>query len=213
MAKTIIITSFLLVLLTKTTVERSPRVNTGLYDDNDLVHVLTTDNFEASVYGKDTAVLVEFYASWCGHCQQFAPKFKRFAKDIVPWSGVLRVAAINCGDERNVEICRELNVNELPSLRIFGKGASKKEQGILLDLYDFTVPAVREEVAKALAEYAVKTKPTGWPSFTPLFGAKKQDLVGQVTFDEKPVLVIVENRGSAAASEVRTLFDEIRDFD
>jgi len=29
-----------------------------------------------------TLWLVEYYSSWCGHCQEFAPIFKALAKDI-----------------------------------------------------------------------------------------------------------------------------------
>jgi len=44
----------------------------SLYNANDKVTVLTSQNFSSTVYNSSTAWLIEFYASWCGHCQYYA---------------------------------------------------------------------------------------------------------------------------------------------
>lgn len=44
----------------------------SLYTANDKVTILTAQNFSSTVYNSKTAWLVEFYASWCGHCQSYA---------------------------------------------------------------------------------------------------------------------------------------------
>jgi thiol-disulfide isomerase/thioredoxin len=44
----------------------------SLYTANDKVTILTAQNFSSTVYGSKTAWLIEFYASWCGHCQSYA---------------------------------------------------------------------------------------------------------------------------------------------
>jgi len=42
---------------------------------------------------------VEFYAPWCGHCQQLTPKWKKVAASL---KGVVKVAAINCDQHKGV---------------------------------------------------------------------------------------------------------------
>jgi thiol-disulfide isomerase/thioredoxin len=44
----------------------------SLYGVNDKITVLTGQNFSSTVYQSKTAWVIEFYASWCGHCQSYA---------------------------------------------------------------------------------------------------------------------------------------------
>jgi thiol-disulfide isomerase/thioredoxin len=50
-----------------------PLENTiSLYNSSDKITVLGSENFSSTVYQSKTAWLIEFYASWCGHCRTYA---------------------------------------------------------------------------------------------------------------------------------------------
>lgn len=44
----------------------------SLYNETDKITVFTSENFLSTVYQSNTAWLIEFYASWCGHCRSYA---------------------------------------------------------------------------------------------------------------------------------------------
>lgn len=64
------------------------------------MHVSCADCYCAWLHLYVTPVLqVEFYAPWCGHCQQLAPKWKKVAASL---KGVVKVAAVNCDQHKGV---------------------------------------------------------------------------------------------------------------
>lgn len=53
-----------------------------LYYKSDLMVILNAENFEEDFLNKPHAWLIEFYNSWCGHCQAFVPTWKKLAADV-----------------------------------------------------------------------------------------------------------------------------------
>jgi len=87
--------------------------------DTDVV-TLSSDNFKSSV--QDGLWLVEFFAPWCGHCQQLAPIFKQGAAAL---KGKLNFAAVDA--EANDDLRVEFGVSSFPSLKLFKSGELRED--------------------------------------------------------------------------------------
>lgn len=83
------------------------------------VAALTDSNFEAEALGKKAA-LVEFYAPWCGHCKQLAPKYETLANNFAGEKDVLiaKVDATEYG-----ELANQFGVTGYPTLKFFPAGS------------------------------------------------------------------------------------------
>lgn len=46
------------------------------------VTILTKDNFENEVTKSNVPVLIDFFASWCGHCKMLAPIIDMIADEV-----------------------------------------------------------------------------------------------------------------------------------
>ena len=80
---------------------------------------LTGDTVDAFVNDTNHDVLVEFYASWCGHCKQFAPFFYEVGAHFAADERV-RVAKLDVDVHRDA--AARYNVTGLPSLQLFPRG-------------------------------------------------------------------------------------------
>jgi protein disulfide-isomerase A6 len=90
----------------------------GLYAGSDVVEV-TDGNFAAVKSGSDPLFL-EFYAPWCGHCQNLAPKWKNVASEL---KGKVRVAAVNCDENR--ETCGQYGIQGFPTIKFLAEGGTR----------------------------------------------------------------------------------------
>jgi thioredoxin 1 len=70
---------------------------------------LTTENFN-EVVGAPGTVLVDFWASWCGPCRNFAPVFEKAAEthDDIVFGKV--------DTEAQVELAQAFNISSIPTL-------------------------------------------------------------------------------------------------
>lgn len=78
----------------------------GLYTASDQIILLTPENVDAVLVNSTAAIVVEFYASWCGHCIGFSPLYKSLARDIKGWCALQH---IQC-KYAQIKLCSVLNV-------------------------------------------------------------------------------------------------------
>ena len=54
----------------------------GLYSSSGPVLSLNKKTFQSQVLQSDLPAVVEFFAPWCGHCQQLAPTYTKVANNL-----------------------------------------------------------------------------------------------------------------------------------
>ncbi|PSC75035.1 domain containing [Micractinium conductrix] len=99
------------------------RESAGLYDNDAFVQDLTDDTFPEGD-GDGWIWLIEFYAPWCGHCRQLAPKWRKLAEAL---HGVVKVGAVNC--EQQQALCQQNGIRGYPSMKAFSGGRLHDYQG------------------------------------------------------------------------------------
>ncbi|TRY83594.1 hypothetical protein DNTS_033710 [Danionella cerebrum] len=102
---------------------------TGLYSESDQVVILSPENVDSVLFNNTAALLVEFYATWCGHCVAFSPTWKSLARDIKEWKPAVDLAAIDCADESNRKVCTKFAITGYPSLKFFPAYSSSESRG------------------------------------------------------------------------------------
>lgn len=81
-----------------------------------IVHV-TDDSFEKEVLQSDHAVLVDYWAEWCGPCKMIAPVLEEVASE---YSDKLTVAKLNIDDNPNTP--PKYGIRGIPTLMLFKGG-------------------------------------------------------------------------------------------
>ena len=82
-----------------------------------LIRHVSDASFEQDVLQADSAVLVDFWAEWCGPCRMVAPLLDEIAGQ---YAGRLEVVKLNVDD--NQQVPARLGVRGIPTLMIFKKG-------------------------------------------------------------------------------------------
>lgn len=80
--------------------------------------ILSTDNdFNQQLENQDK-VVVKYFASWCGSCRLFAPKYKRVSEE----DENSDILFLEVDAEKNPEARRKAGVDNLPYLAAFKNG-------------------------------------------------------------------------------------------
>ena len=79
---------------------------------------LNKESFAKLTSQSEKAVLIDFWASWCGPCMKLTPELEALAAD----HDDLIVGKINVDDAENVELAVALGVNSIPALFFYRDG-------------------------------------------------------------------------------------------
>ncbi|NXH10010.1 QSOX1 oxidase, partial [Bucco capensis] len=133
----------------------------GLYSATDPLELLGT-GAEGRLLGSPSAWAVEFFASWCGHCVHFAPTWRALAHDIREWRPAVMLAAIDCADEANQQVCTDFGITGFPTLKFFQAFSKKTEDGIRITKTSTTVEDLRHAIITNLEQ-----SQDNWPPACP----------------------------------------------
>ena len=84
---------------------------------SDGIVTLSDATFDESIGSADTAVLVDFWAEWCGPCKMIAPILDEVSKD---YDGRLQIAKMNVDENRDVPA--KFGIRGIPTLMLFKDG-------------------------------------------------------------------------------------------
>jgi thioredoxin 1 len=73
-------------------------------------------NFDSEVLGSDGAVLVDFWAPWCGPCRQIAPMIDELAAE----NPSVSIGKVNI--DENPGVAQKFGINSIPTLLLFKNG-------------------------------------------------------------------------------------------
>lgn len=100
--------------------------------------ILTEENFEQEVLKSDVPVFVDFWAPWCGPCQQMGPIVEKLGEEMD--ASKIKIAKMNV-DENN-ETPGKYQVMSIPTFLLFKNG----------EVADQTVGGMTEERLKEFIE-------------------------------------------------------------
>lgn len=87
--------------------------------DANLIKNTTTANFMADVVdaSHDVAVVVDFWAPWCGPCKQLTPALEKAVREA---RGAVRLVKINI--DENPEVAQQMRIQSVPAVYAFKDG-------------------------------------------------------------------------------------------
>ncbi|CAB4022482.1 sulfhydryl oxidase 1-like [Paramuricea clavata] len=165
----------------------------------DKIVLLENDTISTAIYNSNFAWFVEFYSSWCGHCQSFAPDWKRLATQVEGWNSVIQVAAIDCAEARNLGTCENFGIQGYPTLKLgyIVFGPKHKDLGTV-----YTGDREPPEMQHAIIDYLeAKGNPHMKIDFTPI-SRKMSDNFSEKMRLPKPVALVFESNSSYLGKEL-----------
>ncbi|HSK15018.1 MAG TPA: thioredoxin [Gaiellaceae bacterium] len=82
-----------------------------------MAQAITTPEFEAEVLGSEKAVIVDFWAEWCGPCRAVSPVLEQIADER---ADELRVVKVNIDEEP--ELAQRYGIMSIPTIVLFKGG-------------------------------------------------------------------------------------------
>ncbi|KAJ4405174.1 hypothetical protein N0V85_004737, partial [Neurospora sp. IMI 360204] len=128
----------------------------GLYTKKSPVLQVDGKDYDRLIAKSNQTSIVEFYAPWCGHCQNLKPAYEKAAKNL---EGLAKVAAVNCDDDANKPFCGSMGVQGFPTLKIVRPGKNAGSKPVVEDYQgQRTASAIVDAVVSRINNHVVKVE-------------------------------------------------------
>lgn len=184
-------------------VEDDKKTPDGLYKEDDKVLILSSEIFSENVFNKPYATEVEFYNSFCGYCRRFAPEWIEYAKNIHSWRDIVKVAAINCADETNADLCRTYEIMGYPTIRYFSPYLNETSTNLGINVKHVGMDTGHEHLMALLLNETIK--PTSWPSFDPIALDNFDDLDRGLSNDVEYLFLLFDHNANSTIAQESAL--------
>lgn len=84
-----------------------------------MIKEIMDNNFEEEVVSSNEAVLVDFWAPWCGPCKMLGPVLEDLDKD---YNGKVKFVKINV--DNNPVVSQKFRVSSIPTVMVFKNGST-----------------------------------------------------------------------------------------
>ncbi|XP_027278732.1 sulfhydryl oxidase 2 isoform X2 [Cricetulus griseus] len=166
----------------------------------DAVWLLDSGSVRSATSNSSAAWLVQFHSSWCGHCIGYAPTWRALAADVRDWAAAIRVAALDCAEEKNQDVCRTYDIHFYPTFRYFKAFTKEFTTGENFKGPDRELRTVRQTMIDFLQNHTEGTRP---PACPPLDPVQPSDILSLMdSHSGQYHAVVFESNGSYVGREV-----------
>ena len=81
-----------------------------------MIREITDKSFQNEVYSSDMAVVVDFWAPWCGPCKMLGPVMEELDKQ---YEGKIKFVKVDV--DKNPQISSKYSISSIPTIMIFKK--------------------------------------------------------------------------------------------
>ncbi|OAA55186.1 Thioredoxin-like fold protein [Cordyceps fumosorosea ARSEF 2679] len=160
----------------------APTAWAGMYTKKSPVLQVDAKSFDRLINRSNYTSIVEFYAPWCGHCQNLKPAYEKAATNL---QGLAKVAAVDCDEDANKQLCGSMGVKGFPTLKIVRPG--KKAGRPVVEDYNGgrTAGAIVEAVAAKINNHVARLA--------------DKDLEGFLAGGDGPKAILFTEKGTTSA--------------
>ncbi|XP_044158326.1 sulfhydryl oxidase 1 [Bufo gargarizans] len=167
-----------------------------IYDEQDPL-VSLEKGAHGLLLNSSSCWVAQFFASWCGHCQNFKSSWLVLAHDVKDWRPAVYLTVLDCAEESNTKMCKDFGVQGFPTVQFFNAYSKNPSDGI--KLYNRDPDQMRQFIIDKL-EAQKESPPPACPPLEPISAPEVEHFFENN--DESYLALIFEEHETYMAREV-----------